>query len=78
LPLLPESRREPGRKYLRKPGAGRKPTYGDRTYFCALLYVLRTGLIWNALPREKFGGLGSSALHTRFQEWSKAGFFEAL
>ncbi len=28
----------------------------------------------NALPREKFGGLGSSAVHKRFQEWAGADF----
>jgi transposase len=75
---LPKSRRDPAKKYLRKPGGGRKVTYGDRLYFSAMVYILRTGLIWNALPREKFNGLGSSALHTRFQEWTKTGFFETL
>ena len=37
--------------------------------------VLRTGIQWNALPRE----LGaSSTVHDRFQEWATAGFFAAL
>jgi putative transposase len=37
--------------------------------------VLRTGIQWNALPRE----LGaSSTVHDRFQEWEQAGFFKAL
>ena len=79
-PLIPDAaqRREPGRGYKRKPGGGHKPIYGDRVYFAAIVYVLRTGIIWNALPREKFGGLGSSALHERFQAWAKAGLFAAM
>ncbi len=77
-PLLPETRRDPSRTYKRKPGGGRKTVYSDRLYFEAIVYVLRNGLIWNALPREKFGGLGSSAVHKRFQEWARAGFFLAI
>jgi transposase len=40
--------------------------------------VLRTGIIWNAFPREKFEGLGSFALHTRFRQWARAGLFVAI
>ena len=44
----------------------------DRQAFAAIVCVLRTGMQWNALPRE----LGaSSTVHNRFQEWEKAGFF---
>jgi putative transposase len=47
----------------------------DRQAFAAIVYVLRTGIQWNALPRE----LGaSSTVHDRFQEWERAGFFKAL
>ena len=47
----------------------------DRQAFAAIIYVLRTGIQWNALPRE----LGaSSTVHDRFQEWEQAGFFKAL
>jgi len=47
----------------------------DRKAFEAIIYVLRTGIQWNALPRE----LGaSSTVHDRFQAWEKAGFFQAL
>jgi transposase len=77
-PLLPESRRDAERIYKRRAGGGRKAKYSDRLYFAGIVYVLRTGIIWNAFPREKFGGLGSSALHTRFQEWAKAGLFVAI
>jgi putative transposase len=47
----------------------------DRQAFEAMVYVLRTGIQWNALPRD----LGaSSTVHDRFQEWQRAGFFHAL
>ena len=40
-----------------------------------MLYVLRTGLQWNAEPMERGA---SSTIHDRFQEWEKQGFFRAL
>jgi putative transposase len=47
----------------------------DRQAFEAMVYVLRTGIQWNALPRE----LGASSMvHDRFQEWQRADFFHAL
>ena len=54
---------------------GGRPRLDDRRAFEAIVYVLRTGIQWNALPRE----LGaSSTVHDRFQEWEHAGFFKAL
>lgn len=71
-PMLPEhGARESGRVYQRKPGGGRKPL-PDRKVFEAIIYVLRTGIQWKALPRD-FGS--SSAVHLRFQQWERAGFF---
>ena len=32
-PLLPETRRDAGRIYKRRPGGGRKAKYSDRLYF---------------------------------------------
>ena len=77
-PLVPTSPRDNDKEYKRKPGGGRKPKYTNRLYFSAIVYVLRTGIQWNAIPREKFEGLGSSALHAKFQQWAKAGFFNKL
>jgi len=77
-PLIPTSPRIGGKEYKRKSGGGRKPKYSKRIYFSAIVYILRTGIQWNALPREKFDGLGSSALHAKFQQWERAGFFQAL
>src|SRR3954453_6641445 len=38
----------------------------DRQAFAAMIYVLRTGIQWNALPREMGA---SSTVHDRYQEW---------
>ncbi len=46
-----------------------------RQVFSAIVYVLRTGCQWRALPKE-FGS--ASAVHKHFQEWQKAGFFLRL
>ena len=44
---------------------GGRTRMDDRKAFAAIVYVLRTGIQWNALPR----GLGaSSTVHDRFQE----------
>ena len=54
---------------------GGRTRVADRPVFEAIVYVLRTGLRGNALPRE----LGaSSTVHGRFQAWEAAGFFRAL
>lgn len=47
----------------------------DRDAFAAMIYVLRTGIQWNALPREMGA---SSTVHDRYQEWERLGFFEEL
>jgi transposase len=73
-PLIPHKQREKGREYRRKPGAGRK-AMPARQVFAAIVYVLRTGIQWKALPRE-FGS--ASAVHQYFQDWQKAGLFLKL
>ncbi len=47
----------------------------DREAFAAMIYVLRTGVQRNALPREMGA---SSTVHDRYQEWERKGFFEEL
>ncbi len=47
----------------------------DRKAMQAILYLLKTGIQWNALPRS----LGAySTVHDRFQEWREKGVFEQL
>ena len=79
-PCLPSQNemRDTAKQYRRKSGGGRKAIYDNRVYFAAIVYVLRTGCQWNALPREKFGGISSSGVHYRFRLWCRAGFFARL
>jgi len=74
-PLIPAPERDPNRTYRRKPGGGKKPM-PPRKIFEAILYVLRTGCQWKALPKERFGS--PSAIHTHFMRWTKRGFFVSL
>lgn len=74
-PLVPQRVAPADKVYQRRPGAGRPPKPA-RQVFEAIVYVLRTGCQWKALPKERFGS--ASAVHKRFLEWEKAGFFEAL
>ena len=75
-PLIPQRPSRPAKhRFERKPGGGRKPK-AARLVFEAIVYVLRTGCQWKALPAERFGS--ASAVHKRFLEWEKAGLFLAL
>ena len=68
---MPRKKREKGKKYKRKPGGGRKPME-QRKVFEAIVYVLRTGCQWKALPKE-YGS--ASSVHKYFLEWKRAGVF---
>jgi putative transposase len=57
------------------PAKGGRPRMADRQAFTAIIYLLRTGIQWHALPREVGA---SSTVHARFQEWDRAGVFRAL
>lgn len=72
--LIPKRKREKRKKYRRKVGGGRKPIEA-RKVFEAIVYVLRTGVQWKALPRS-FGS--ASAIHKHFQTWQREGFFTRL
>jgi putative transposase len=65
-PLIPERRPHP---------KGGRPATDDRAMLTAMIYVLRTGIQWNALPRE----LGASTtVYDRFRLWEKQGFFDRV
>ena len=52
-----------------------RPRMEDRQAMTAILYVLRTGCQWKALPRS----LGApSTVHDRFQAWREGQVFERL
>jgi putative transposase len=71
-PLLPQPKsRYRGRGKNRKHVGGR-PAADRRKVMAGILYVMRTGCQWNALPKE-FGS-GKTA-HRYFQRWVRAGVF---
>lgn len=70
-PLVPRPTRDPNRQYQRRAGAGRPPKPAHLV-FEGIMYVLRAGCQWKALPYERFGS--ASAIHRRFLEWERAGF----
>lgn len=51
---------------------GGRPRTPDRRIFAGIVYRLRTGCQWKALPREFAPG---STCHDRFTEWSEAEVF---
>ena len=71
-PLIPPVVRASNKEYKRKAGGGRKPL-PPRQVFEGIIYVLRTGCQWQALPKERFGS--PSSVYTYFAKWLKAGFF---
>lgn len=74
-PLIPQRRRARNRAYQRKPGGGRRPLE-PRRVFEAIVYVLRTGIQWKAVPTAEFGS--ASSIHKYFLAWKRAGVFVAL
>jgi transposase len=65
-PLLPNYKRS---------CKGGRPRLPLRNVVTGILYVLRTGCQWKAMPRE-FGS--GSAIHSYFQEWVQRGVFQKL
>ena len=62
-PFLPPERPKP---------KGGRPRVPDRVVLAGILYRLRTGCQWTALPSEFSSG---STCHLRMQEWARAGVF---
>ena len=73
IPVLPKRNAE--KEYKRKSGGGRKPME-PRKVFEGIVYVLRTGCQWKALPKERFGS--ASSIHSYFLQWLREGFFLRL
>ncbi len=75
-PLLPKVKsRYRGRGKNRKHIGGR-PAADPRKLMSGILYIMRTGCQWNALPNEKYGS-GKTA-HRYFQKWVRAGVFARM
>ena len=58
-----------------KDGRGRPSLISDYQFFCAVLYVLRTGVPWRDVP-ENYGSWHT--IYTRFKRWSESGWFWKL
>lgn len=67
--LAPRGLSDPGAPYF----AGEKLPSIQHT--AAIVYVLRSGCQWKALPRESGR---ASVVHLHFQKWQQAGFFLRL
>lgn len=65
-PLLPPEKQA---------GTAGRPAVPFRKVLDGILYVLRTGCQWKAVPKE-FGS--GSTCHRRFQEWERRGVFAQL
>ncbi len=65
-PLLP----------LRQGRVGRPRTVDQRRMAEGIFYVLRTGIHWQAVPRERFGP--PSTVYYYFRQWVAAGVFAQL
>lgn len=59
----------------KEPKTRGRPPVPFRYVLDGILYVLRTGCQWKALPREYGSG---STCHRRFQQWVRDGVFEKL
>ena len=73
--LLIRKDRDLNKTYKRAPGGGRPPL-DLRKVFAGILYVLRTGIQWKALPKEQFGA--SSSIHRYFSFWTEKWVFHKL
>ena len=79
-PLLPDSlwkRVEPLLPPPRPRPKGGRPPVPHRAALTGILFVLKTGIQWNALPREMGCGSGVSCWR-RLRDWHQAGVWERL
>lgn len=58
----------------KKTGSPGRPATPFRVVFDAIVYVLRTGCQWQALPRHQYAP--PSTVHGIYRKWVKAGVFE--
>lgn len=66
IPVTPRRTRNPGRK--------RRP---DRACLAGILFVLRTGIPWEHLPREMNCGSGMTCWR-RLRDWQQAGVWQKV
>ncbi len=69
-PLIPP--RPPARR-----GRTGRPRVSDRAVLAGIVFVLTTGISWNALPRELGCGPGVTCWR-RLREWQRIGLWDRL
>lgn len=74
-PLLPALKSRLRGRGSARHNIGGRPAADRRTVMAGILYVMRTGCQWNALPRA-FGS-GKTA-HRYFQAWARGGVFKRM
>ena len=67
-PLLPPERPKP---------KGGRPRVSDRAALTGILFVLRSGIPWEMLPKEMGCGSGMTCWR-RLRDWQKAGVWDRL
>ena len=75
---IPDKLWERVQYWIPKPGKsakGGRPRVADRRAMSGILYRLRTGCQWDAIPSE-FGS--RSTCYRRFCEWTEAGVFKMM
>jgi putative transposase len=58
----------------KQPGTPGRPATPFRRILDAIIYVLRTGCQWQAIPRQEYAP--GSTVHGRFRQWVENGVFE--
>jgi len=76
-PILPKTKTRLRGRGRKRHHIGGRPAAEMRQLMSGILYILRTGCQWNALPREKFGLSGKTA-NRYFLRWVQAGVFKRL
>jgi len=61
---------------VKKGGMGRPVEVNFRKIIAGIFYVMRTGIQWQACPREEFGP--PSTVHYYFSKWCREGVFIAM
>jgi transposase len=80
-PLVPDELWELVRPMLpkrpRKPGGRGRPPVDDRSALGGILFVLKSGIPWEYLPKEMGCGSGMTCWR-RLRDWHRAGVFRRL
>ena len=56
---------------------GGRPTVGDRAVLTGIVFVLKTGILWNDLPDEMGCGCGMTCFR-RLRSWHQSGIWQRI